>query len=203
MQVRDDYSGNVGRWNSWAVTFTLTTGEVFTRTITANADIPDGGFLGLSYGQLSQGFSLGDFGTIADIDVMVDITHPNDTDVDVYLIHGATTVELFTDVGGNGDNFSRTVIDDEAGTSIVLASAPFALSGTNSGPGGGVGGGAGSGGFGGAGGNGSAGGAGGSGGAAGGDGSIFPLNGGSSGSPGDLGTSGAGGHSRHRRDGRG
>ncbi len=36
-----------------------------------------------------------------------------------------TRVELFTDVGGGGDDFTGTTLDDEAGTSIALGSAPF------------------------------------------------------------------------------
>ena len=38
---------------------------------------------------------------------------------------GNTRVELFTDVGGNGVNFSGTTLDDEAGTAITGGSAPF------------------------------------------------------------------------------
>jgi hypothetical protein len=33
---------------------------------------------------------------------------------------------LFTDVGGGGDNFQDTILDDEAGSAITSASAPFA-----------------------------------------------------------------------------
>lgn len=55
------------------------------------------------------------------------ITHTWDADLLVYLISPAgTTVELFTNVGGSGDNFTNTVLDDEAATSIVSGVAPFA-----------------------------------------------------------------------------
>lgn len=65
-------------------------------------------------------------GTIADIDVRVRITHTRDEDLDVYLVSpGGVHVELFTDVGGTGDNFTNTILDDEAGTSIASGTAPF------------------------------------------------------------------------------
>jgi hypothetical protein len=44
----------------------------------------------------------------------------------VYLIApDSTRVELFTDVGGSGDNFLNTVLDDEASVEIISGSAPF------------------------------------------------------------------------------
>ena len=63
---------------------------------------------------------------IADLDVQLDILHHYDEDLDVYLIGpDGTRVELFTSVGGSGNNFTNTVLDDEAATSIVDGSAPF------------------------------------------------------------------------------
>jgi subtilisin-like proprotein convertase family protein len=67
-----------------------------------------------------------DAGTVADIDLGVEITHTFDGDLDVFLIApDGTRVELFTDVGGSGDNFVGTVLDDEAATSIAAGTAPF------------------------------------------------------------------------------
>ena len=37
-----------------------------------------------------------------------------------------TRIELFTDVGGNGDNFNDTILSDQADTSIASGIAPFA-----------------------------------------------------------------------------
>jgi subtilisin-like proprotein convertase family protein len=66
------------------------------------------------------------FGRIIDINVMLDITHPTDADLDVFLISpNGREVELFTDVGGAGDNFDDTVLDDEAATAIGAGAAPF------------------------------------------------------------------------------
>ncbi|MEM7453835.1 MAG: proprotein convertase P-domain-containing protein [Planctomycetota bacterium] len=65
-------------------------------------------------------------GTIADLDVKIDITHTWDADLDVFLIApDGTRVELFQDVGGSGDNFTGTILDDEATTSITAGTAPF------------------------------------------------------------------------------
>ena len=65
-------------------------------------------------------------GPISDIDVNVDITHTWDGDLDVYLISPTgTRVELFTGVGSSGDNFTNTILDDEASAAIASVSAPF------------------------------------------------------------------------------
>ena len=64
---------------------------------------------------------------VGDLNVHLDINHQQDADLDVYLIGpDGTRVELFTDVGGGGDNFSGTILDDEAATPITSGSAPFA-----------------------------------------------------------------------------
>jgi subtilisin-like proprotein convertase family protein len=65
--------------------------------------------------------------SITDVNVRVNITHTWDSDLDVFLIApDGTRVELFTDVGGSGDNFTNTVLDDQAATSITAGTAPFA-----------------------------------------------------------------------------
>ncbi|MFH1919577.1 MAG: S8 family serine peptidase [Planctomycetota bacterium] len=63
---------------------------------------------------------------IADLDVKIDIAHTYDADLDVFLIApDGTRIELFTDVGVTGDDFSGTILDDEADTAIVDGVAPF------------------------------------------------------------------------------
>jgi len=63
---------------------------------------------------------------ITDVDVVVDITHTFDADLDVFLTSPVgTVVELFTDVGDSEDNFTNTILDDEAATAIVDGIAPF------------------------------------------------------------------------------
>jgi len=65
-------------------------------------------------------------GTLTDIDVQLTISHTYTADLDVFLISPqGTRVELFTDVGGSGNDFIGTTLDDEAPTPIGLGSAPF------------------------------------------------------------------------------
>ena len=64
--------------------------------------------------------------TILDVNVQLTISHTRDQDLDVYLISpDGTRVELFTDVGGNGDHFTGTILDDQASVSITAGAAPF------------------------------------------------------------------------------
>ncbi len=64
--------------------------------------------------------------SIADVDVRLDITHTYCTDLDAHLVApDGTRVELFTDVGGSGNDFSLTMLDDEASSGITQGSAPF------------------------------------------------------------------------------
>lgn len=64
--------------------------------------------------------------TIQSLSVKVNISHPADQDMDVLLISPlGTRVELFTDVGGRGDDFSGTVLHQAASLSITEGSAPF------------------------------------------------------------------------------
>ncbi len=64
--------------------------------------------------------------TLADVDVLLDITHTYVGDLDIYLVApNGTRIELATDVGGTGDDFSGTIFDQQAPTSIVDTAAPF------------------------------------------------------------------------------
>nr|WP_320190743.1 C25 family cysteine peptidase [uncultured Desulfobacter sp.] len=64
--------------------------------------------------------------TIGDLYIELDITHSNDTDLDVFLIGpDGTRIELFTDVGENGENFTGTWLDDSAEIKITNGKAPF------------------------------------------------------------------------------
>ena len=70
---------------------------------------------------------ISDDATIHDLNVQLNIAHTRDADLDVYLISPVgTRVELFTDVGGSGDDFQDTIFDDESGIPITSGSAPFA-----------------------------------------------------------------------------
>ncbi len=65
-------------------------------------------------------------GVISDVNVLLNIVHTYDADLDMTIGSPAGgDVELATDVGSNGDNFTATLFDDEASTSITSGSAPF------------------------------------------------------------------------------
>jgi len=66
-------------------------------------------------------------GTITDLNVTLDISHTYDGDIEVYLVGpDGTRVQLFAEVGGSGNNFTNTTLDDQAATSITAGTAPFA-----------------------------------------------------------------------------
>ncbi len=65
-------------------------------------------------------------GIITDLDVQLNISHTWTSDLDIFLIApDGTRVELFTGVGGSGDDFNDTILDDEALLSITEGSSPF------------------------------------------------------------------------------
>ena len=65
-------------------------------------------------------------GLITDVNVELSIDHTFDGDLEVFLISEAgTRVELFTNVGSAQNNFTNTVLDDEADFPITSGSAPF------------------------------------------------------------------------------
>ncbi len=58
--------------------------------------------------------------------VTINITHTYDSDLDIYLISpDATQIELSTDNGSSGNNYTNTVFLDDGTTSCVGQSAPF------------------------------------------------------------------------------
>jgi subtilisin-like proprotein convertase family protein len=66
-------------------------------------------------------------GSITDLNVRIgSITHTFDGDLAISLIGpDATTVSLVNRRGGSGDNFTNTVLDDEAATAISAGAPPF------------------------------------------------------------------------------
>ena len=99
---------------AWAVTVV---------DVDAGGRIPDSGTLGTS----TYTFTVPDLGEILDLNVRFSASHTWDSDLEVSLSSPAgTSLSLFTDVGGSGDNFEDTLIDDEAPSPINLGTAPFA-----------------------------------------------------------------------------
>jgi subtilisin-like proprotein convertase family protein len=65
-------------------------------------------------------------GRVTDLDINLNITHPNDLDLTLLLKgpHG-DSLYLWDNVGGTGDNFINTILDDEATVSIFDGTPPF------------------------------------------------------------------------------
>lgn len=58
--------------------------------------------------------------------ITIDITHTYDSDLDIYLVApDASIVELSTDNGGSGDNYTNTIFSDAGAMSCFGQSAPF------------------------------------------------------------------------------
>lgn len=65
-------------------------------------------------------------GLITGLTVTLSINHPFDSDLHMFLTSPAgTRVELFDRVGGAGQNFTNTTLDDRAATPISAGAAPF------------------------------------------------------------------------------
>jgi subtilisin-like proprotein convertase family protein len=64
--------------------------------------------------------------TITDVNVTVNITHTWDADLDITLISPTgTIIDLTSDNGGQGDNYTNTVFDQQATTLVTAGVAPF------------------------------------------------------------------------------
>ncbi|WP_353260294.1 proprotein convertase P-domain-containing protein, partial [Prochlorothrix hollandica] len=65
-------------------------------------------------------------GFISDLDVRFSAAHTWDSDLEVSLISPlGSSLALFTGVGGSGENFQDTLLNDDALTLITAGSAPF------------------------------------------------------------------------------
>ncbi|MEO2034374.1 MAG: S8 family serine peptidase, partial [Planctomycetaceae bacterium] len=77
-------------------------------------------------GTIESTLNIANSGIIDDINVVIEIEHTFDADLDVVLVSPAgTEVELFSDVGGSGNNFLETTFDDDASIAITAGSPPF------------------------------------------------------------------------------
>lgn len=65
-------------------------------------------------------------GTIIDVNVTLTITHTYCANLAVWIEGpSGTRVRLFSDLGGSGDNFADTVLNDQSGGSIEARTPPF------------------------------------------------------------------------------
>ncbi|MEO8512143.1 MAG: T9SS type A sorting domain-containing protein, partial [Ignavibacteria bacterium] len=64
--------------------------------------------------------------TVLDVNVRIDnVAHTWDSDLNFYLQRGAIGSRIINAVGGSGDNFINTVLNDSAATPIASGTAPF------------------------------------------------------------------------------
>jgi len=97
----------------------LDAGTVTASSADVPAGIPDNA-------TATSALTVSECAAIGDVNVTLDISHTWDSDLQVYLISpSGTKVNLFAGVGGWGENFTNTTLDDEAATSISDANAPF------------------------------------------------------------------------------
>lgn len=106
------------------IPLTLATGPdplVSARSVAQSVAIPDAG--GAS---ASAPIAFPETGTVVDVNVTLGITHTYDADLDISLLGpNGTSRLLVSGRGGSGDNFTSTVLDDEALVSIAAGSPPF------------------------------------------------------------------------------
>ncbi|TWU01214.1 proprotein convertase P-domain-containing protein [Stieleria varia] len=63
---------------------------------------------------------------VADVNVQLSISHTNVSSLDVYLVApDGQEIELFTGIGGGGNHFDETILDDEAEINVARAAAPY------------------------------------------------------------------------------
>lgn len=104
----------VTKENLKAQTFTGSGGSIITLTDTSRFNIAVSGIaapIDFNYGLES---------------VTINISHTQDKDIDCFLAApDGTLIELTTDNGGTGDDFTNTVFRQDASTSITAGTAPF------------------------------------------------------------------------------
>jgi subtilisin family serine protease/subtilisin-like proprotein convertase family protein len=127
-QILDD-AGNAMDQNMNGVTgetadrFTAQYGinPIITQTFTSNTQVAI-----LDNATVIATLPISSTATVRDINVRVNLTHTFDGDLILTLISPAgIRVPLVNRRGGIGDNFTNTVFDDEAATSITTGAAPF------------------------------------------------------------------------------
>ena len=85
-----------------------------------------GASIGPDIGVTTSVINMDQNAVITDVNIILNIEHTWDADLEVKLIApDATEIILFEDIGSNGDNFTNTILDDDASTVISDEEAPF------------------------------------------------------------------------------
>jgi cysteine-rich repeat protein len=129
--VQDDTGGNTGTLRSWSLTIsTLPAGALTAGTqVTfdgAGMSIPDNRVAGVTSTVAVAGVGQ----RLLDVDVRVDVTHPNSSDLDLFLTApSGHRIDLVTAIGtGKRDLYAGTTFDDKAG--VLLSDVTLPASGT-------------------------------------------------------------------------
>ena len=119
LEITDDFiASGTGLLNSWSLLVDTVSPSAATEY--TSSDVP----VAINSGPHLSTINIADPGTITDLDVRLNIDHTRDADLDVFLIApDGTRVELFTDVGSTGDNYTDTILDDEGTTIADLATS--------------------------------------------------------------------------------
>ncbi|MDX2146237.1 MAG: S8 family serine peptidase [Planctomycetota bacterium] len=107
-----------------AISVALSGNEIFTvsSSLPLPRPLPPQG----TQGVLSDAILVSDSRQILDVNVRLNINHTYTQDLEISLISpGGTQVLLVNRRGGSGDNFTGTLLDDEATTLISTGAAPF------------------------------------------------------------------------------
>ncbi len=119
-----DAAGNASTDDAGGAYHAFSTGRIEGRTISSAGDpipIPDKSTIGAT-----STIAVTDTRTVADLEVLVNVTHTSDGDLSLSLIApDGKVVSLAERRGGSGDNFRDTVFDDRAAISIADGVAPF------------------------------------------------------------------------------
>jgi len=92
--------------------------------VTLPVAIPD--FVGTTSGVVDIPIDVSTRASVLFVNVRLSIAHTAGSDLDIFLLHpDGTIVELSTDNGGTGDNFTGTIFDDTVSRSITEGTAPF------------------------------------------------------------------------------
>lgn len=117
-----NFTSNEG---TWSTAFTKMVGVTTPFTVTYNSTAPSQAVP--NPGTITSAITVADTGTVTDVNVTIgSLAHTSDRDLDIFLIApNGTRIELSTDNGNTGDNYTNTVFDDEAGSAIAGGSAAF------------------------------------------------------------------------------
>lgn len=123
-------SGSICPGGSVNLTSTTSTSSVqVTKTFSSgnvNAAIPDNNTTGVSNSINLSGYLPTNLSSGTLVSVTVNINHVYDSDLDISLISpGGTTIDLSSDNGSSDDNYTNTVFNASASTSITAGTAPF------------------------------------------------------------------------------